>query len=94
MCVGCHGEGLSGGKIPGGPPAWPAAPNLTPGEGSVMPVYDSADKLKAMFRSGKRANGSAIQVMPFESLREINDTDVAALHVYLRSLSPRQAGGR
>ena len=57
-CFGCHGEGLSGGKIPGGPPAWPAAANLTPGEGSVMPVYDSADKLKAMFRSGKRANGS------------------------------------
>ena len=52
-----------------------------------------ADKLKEMFRSGKRANGSAIQVMPFEALRELNDTDVAALHVYLRSLSPRQAGG-
>ncbi len=58
-----------------------------------MPVYDSADKLKAMFRSGKRANGSAIQVMPFEALRELNDTDVAALHAYLKSLAPRPAGG-
>jgi len=92
-CFGCHGEGLSGGKIPGGPPSWPAAANLTPGEGSVMPVYDSADKLKAMFRSGKRANGSAILVMPFEALRELNDTDVAALHAYLKSLPPRPAGG-
>ena len=39
MCIGCHGEGLSGGKIPTGPPDWPAAPNLTPGEGSVLPRY-------------------------------------------------------
>ena len=46
-----------------------------------------------MFRSGKRANGSAIQVMPFEALRELNDTDVAALHAYLKSLPPRPAGG-
>ncbi|HSV54214.1 MAG TPA: cytochrome c, partial [Burkholderiaceae bacterium] len=30
MCIGCHGEKLSGGKIPGGPPDWPAAANLTP----------------------------------------------------------------
>lgn len=25
MCIGCHGVHLSGGKIPGGPPDWPAA---------------------------------------------------------------------
>ncbi len=36
LCIGCHGEGLSGGKIPGGPPDWPAASNLTPGQGTVM----------------------------------------------------------
>ncbi|UUZ50088.1 hypothetical protein LP420_08775 [Massilia sp. B-10] len=23
-CVGCHGEHLSGGRIPGSPPEWPA----------------------------------------------------------------------
>lgn len=40
LCIGCHGEGLSGGKIPGGPPDWPAASNLTPGEGTVMSIYD------------------------------------------------------
>ena len=94
LCLGCHGEGLSGGKIPGGPPAWPAASNLTPGMGTVMTVYDSVDKLKAMFRSGKRPDGTAISVMPFETLREISDTDVAALHAYLKTVSPRPAGGR
>ena len=94
LCMGCHGEGLSGGKIPGGPPDWPAAPNLTPGQGSVLLIYDSADKMKSMFRSGKRPGGSAVTVMPFDTLREINDTDVAALHAYLKQLPPRPAGGR
>jgi len=94
LCLGCHGEGLSGGKIPGSPPSWPAASNLTPGPGTVMNSYDSTDKLKSMFRSGKRADGSPIAVMPFDTLREINDTDVAALHAYLKSLPPRPAGGR
>ncbi len=94
LCIGCHGAGLSGGKIPGGPPSWPAASNLTPGEGSVMTMYDSADKLKAMFRTGHRPDGGKVEVMPFETLREINDTDVAALHAYLKQLPPRAAGGR
>ena len=94
LCIGCHGEGLSGGKIPGGPPDWPAASNLTPGQGTALTVYDTPDKFKAMFRSGKRPDGSAVTVMPFETLREINDTDVSALYAYLKQLPPRPAGGR
>ena len=94
LCIGCHGEGLSGGRIPGGPPNWPEASNLTPGQGTALTVYDSSDKLKAMFRSGKRPDGTSIAVMPFETLGAINDTDVAALHAYLKQLPPRAAGGR
>ena len=94
LCIGCHGDGLSGGKIPGGPPDWPVASNLTPGQGTVLTVYESADKLKAMFRSGKRPDGSAVAVMPFETLRELNDTDVAALYAYLKELPARPTGGR
>ncbi|MGZ9058587.1 MAG: c-type cytochrome, partial [Burkholderiaceae bacterium] len=94
LCIGCHGDGLSGGKIPGGPPNWPAASNLTPGQGTVLTVYDSADKFKAMFRSGKRPDGSAVAVMPFDTLREINDTDISALYAYLKQLPPRPVGGR
>lgn len=94
LCIGCHGDGLSGGKIPGGPPNWPAASNLTPGQGTVLTIYDGADKMKAMFRSGKRPDGSAVTVMPFDTLREINDTDVSALYAYLKQLPPRPTGGR
>lgn len=94
MCLGCHGSTLAGGPIAGGPPDWPAAANLTPGESSVMARYADADAMARMFKSGKRPDGSAIAVMPFESLRELNDTDVQALHAYLRTLTPRPLGAR
>jgi mono/diheme cytochrome c family protein len=94
LCLGCHGSGLSGGRIPDGAPDWPPASNLTPGAGSVMTRYDSADKLKAMFRSGKRPDGSSIAAMPFGTLRELTDTDVAALYAYLQSVPAKPAGNR
>ena len=95
MCVGCHGPGLSGGKIPGAPPEWPAASNLTPGEGTALAGYASAENLRAMFRTGRRPDGSAVStVMPFESLRALNDIDVDALHAYLKTVAPRAAGNR
>ncbi|MES2901608.1 MAG: c-type cytochrome [Pseudomonadota bacterium] len=94
-CIGCHGAKLSGGKIPGAPPEWPATANLTPGAGSVMPRYPTPEAFAAMLRSGKRPDGSLIStVMPFNSLREMTDTDVHALHAYLQTLPARDAGGR
>jgi mono/diheme cytochrome c family protein len=84
-CIGCHGAHLSGGKIPGTPPSWPAAANLTPGTGGVM----------GRLRSGHRPDGSAISnVMPFASLGALNDTDVQALHAFLGTLAPRAFGQR
>jgi mono/diheme cytochrome c family protein len=93
MCVGCHGPGLSGGTIPGAPPEWPAAANLTPGAGTALARYASAENLRAMFRTGRRPDGSAVStVMPFESLRALNDTDVDALYAYLKTVAPRAGG--
>jgi mono/diheme cytochrome c family protein len=87
LCQGCHGTRFEGGKIPGGPPDWPAAARLAPGEGSVMTTrYADADAFVKMLRTGKRADGSPVAVMPFESLRKISDTDARALHLYLKSL--------
>ena len=95
MCMGCHGEHYSGGKIPGAPPDWPPASNLTPGEGSVLPRYPDADAFIAMMRSGKRPDGSAVsKVMPFTSLANFNDTDLKAVHAFLKTLPPRKAGER
>ncbi|MDP3797350.1 MAG: c-type cytochrome [Polaromonas sp.] len=94
MCIGCHGGKLSGGKIPGGPPDWPAAANITPGEGSAMGRYKDAAQFMDMMRSGKRPDGSAIQVMPFGSLSAMNDVDTQALYVYLRTVPARPFGQR
>jgi mono/diheme cytochrome c family protein len=94
MCIGCHGPGLSGGAIPGGPPDWPAAANITSGKASAMPRYPDTNAFVAMLRSGKRPDGSAIEVMPFESLRELNDTDAQALYAYLKTVPARDAGQR
>lgn len=94
MCVGCHGDGYAGGKVPGGPPDWPAASNLTPGSRSVMPRYASADAFVAMMRSGRRPDGSAIAVMPFPSLAQMSDVDLRGLHAYLQTLPARDFGSR
>ncbi|MGZ8302467.1 MAG: c-type cytochrome [Telluria sp.] len=82
-CIGCHGAKLAGRRQP------------PPGKGSAMGQYATPQAFKAMLRSGRRPNGSAVStVMPFGSLREMNDTDLDALHAYLRTLPPRMGGQR
>lgn len=86
MCIGCHGPALAGGRIPGGPPDWPAAADLRPGAQRAMARYPDAEAMLRMFRSGRGPDGRALQVMPFETLREMNEVDAKALHLYLRNL--------
>lgn len=85
MCKGCHGPALTGGRIPGAPPDWPAAARIVPGPGSTLARYPDATAFARMLHSGRRPDGSPIAVMPFEALRELNDTDVGALWLYLTS---------
>ena len=88
-CIGCHRAGLVGGKIAGAPPSWPPAARLAPGPGSAMPRYPGAGAFAAMLKTGKRPDGSQVsKVMPFASLRELNDVDVRALHLYLTTMPP------
>lgn len=94
MCVGCHGATYAGGKVPGGPPDWPAAANLTPGRDSAMPRYASVEAFIAMMKSGKRPDGAAIAVMPFGSLSQMNDVDLRGLHAFLQTLPARALGDR
>jgi mono/diheme cytochrome c family protein len=93
-CTGCHGEGFSGGKIPGAPPTWPAAANLTSAADGVMGRYSSAEAFREMMRSGKRADGTPIAVMPFESLRQMSDAELDALFGFLKGLQPKNSGTR
>ena len=60
-----------------------------------MVRYPSPQSFMTMLRSGLRPDGSAISsVMPFGSLRQMNEVDVFALHAYLQALPARRAGQR
>ena len=94
-CTGCHGPHFSGGKIPGTPPSWPAAANLTSAPQSAMAHYTSAEQFKGMLRTGKRPDGSAISdVMPFKSLAYMDDSELDALFAFLKTVEARPAGQR
>ncbi|MBK6728984.1 MAG: c-type cytochrome [Xanthomonadales bacterium] len=87
-CIGCHGATLVGGRIPGTPPDFIAAANLTP-HANGLADWSEADFFRAI-REGKRPNGSAIDaVMPWRELRHMDDIELSALWAYLRSLPPR-----
>jgi mono/diheme cytochrome c family protein len=86
-CIGCHGKHLDGGRIPGVPPDWPPAAKLTPGPGSALARYPTAEQFMAMLKTGKRPDGTSVsKVMPFVSLRELSEVDARALYAHLRSL--------
>ena len=93
ICMGCHGETLAGGRGPETPPNDPVPANLTPGEGTVLARYDTLDKFAAMMRSGLRPDGSVVR-MPLDMLAAFNETDIAAIYAYLKTLPPRPTGNR
>jgi mono/diheme cytochrome c family protein len=94
VCTGCHGRGLAGGRIPGAPPTWPAAANLTSAPDAEMARYSSVDAFRQMMRTGKRADGTPVAVMPFENFKAMNDTELDALFAFLKTLPPKASGSR
>jgi cytochrome c553 len=91
VCMGCHNEALSGGRGPETPPDDPEPANLTPGPGSVLPRYGTLEKFSALFRTGKRPDGTTVR-MPLDMLAAFNDTDIAAVYAYLKALPPKATG--
>lgn len=90
-CMGCHGSTLSGGKIPGTPPDFKPAANLTP---SGIGHYTEADFFRAL-REGKRPDGSAIDpFMPIGATKLMTDDDTRAIWIYLHTVPPKAFGGR
>jgi mono/diheme cytochrome c family protein len=93
-CPVCHGLGMSGGEIPGFPPEWPAAGNLTPGGGSRLTGWGEAGFM-TIIREGEK-HGRAIQpaYMPWTSYRHMSDLELQAVYHYLMSLPPLESGNR
>jgi mono/diheme cytochrome c family protein len=96
-CIGCHGHGLSGGKIPGAPPSWPAAANITTHEEQGIGKWSREDFF-TLLRKGKRPDGRQLgepMVGPAGSFfAGLTDDDVTALWEYLRTVPAKNTGGR
>jgi mono/diheme cytochrome c family protein len=84
-CVGCHGLGLKGGRIPGGPPNWPAAANLSGDADGAMRRYADAQAFAKLLRTGQRPDGSRV-ASPMPTNSHLSDDDLRAMFAYLQSL--------
>lgn len=94
-CTGCHGPTFSGGPIPGTPPEWPAAANITPDAETGIGGWTEADFFRAL-REGKRLDGTQIDpaFMPWRVLGNMTDDEIRAIWLYLQTLPARPEGGR
>lgn len=93
-CTGCHGADFSGGNIPGVPPEWPEASNITPHQETGLGSWAQADFIRAM-REGVRPDGTELQTeyMPWPNMAEFEDDELDALWMYLEGLEPKELGG-
>jgi mono/diheme cytochrome c family protein len=90
-CTGCHGATFAGGRIPGAPPDWLPAANITP---AGLAGWTADDFARAL-REGRRPNGTAVRPpMPLGSTRAMTDVEVAALWAYLRTRPALPTGAR
>lgn len=94
-CTGCHGAGFSGGKIPGTPPDFIPAANLTPDMATGIGGWTEEDFFRAL-REGRRPDGRSLNgaYMPWGSLGQMTDAELRAIWLHLRSLEPAPYGGR
>jgi cytochrome c553 len=89
-CHGCHGFGLSGGRV-AGPPGLPPAANLTP---AGIGDWTEADLARAL-REGKRPDGRVLdEFMPWKAFRGMADAEIHALWLYLKSVPPKPFGNK
>ncbi|HXV98749.1 MAG TPA: cytochrome c, partial [Anaerolineae bacterium] len=92
-CTGCHGPGFSGGPIPGVPPEWPPAANLTPG-GDLVNWSEQAfieTLRKGITPEEKQLNA---QYMPWPTYSQMTDDELKAVWLYLQSLPAKETGNR
>ncbi len=91
-CIGCHGIGLSGGKIPGTPPEWKPASNLTP---VALGTWSEAEFTKTL-REGIRPGGVPVdpRYMPWKRTALMTDAEIHDVWEYLKTVPSKPYGGR
>jgi mono/diheme cytochrome c family protein len=90
-CKGCHGQHLSGGPVIG-PPGTPVTSNLTPA-GNIG-TWTETEFVRTL-RTGRRPDGRPIDnFMPWQLAGRMNDEELHALWLYLKSVPPMETGHR
>jgi len=93
LCTGCHGDTLSGGRIPGSPASMAVPLNLTR-HATGLEAWTYEDFTR-MAMQGVSKNGRRLDpLMPVEILANMNDTERRALWAFLREQPARAFGGR
>lgn len=94
MCKGCHGETFSGGPIPGVPPDFPPATNLTPHESGIKDW--SREDFETVLTEGKTPDGKRLdkKYMPWNLTKRMLEEERAALYKYFMSVAPKEEGNR
>lgn len=90
-CTGCHGEHFSGGPVPGVPPSWPQAANLT----ATSRVNGwTLEQFTKVLREGITPEGRQLesQFMPWKAMAHMNDVEIEALYKFVKTLPAREPG--
>jgi mono/diheme cytochrome c family protein len=88
-CITCHRSNLAGGRMPFGPPDWPAAANLTPhATGLGDWSYDDFERAltTGVSKDGRKLREPMTAVVP--AAKAMLPTERQAIWTYLRSLAP------
>ncbi len=93
QCTGCHGEGLSGGAMPGAPPTLPVPTNITRHETGIA-KWGKGDFV-TLLKTGKRPDGTDVNpFMPWSTYKHLNDQELDALWAYLQTKPAQPFGNR
>jgi cytochrome c553 len=88
-CAGCHGYGLSGGRV-AGPPDLPPASNLTPA--GQISTWTESEFIRSM-REGVRPDGTVMDdFMPWRILGRMTDDEMRAIWLYLGTVPAKTFG--
>lgn len=84
-CVGCHGYKLEGGRVPGAPPNWPEAGDLT--SSGVAGSWQKEEFIRSM-RQGLTPDGRHLdsRYMPWQAFGMLSDEEFDLLWDYMQSL--------
>ncbi|MBE2249989.1 MAG: c-type cytochrome [Myxococcus sp.] len=89
ICTGCHGVTFVGGPIPGSPPDWLPAANITPHADGIA-AY-SFDDFKVALREGKGKGGRTLGA-PMNLMgkygQNMSEAEIASMWAYLQTVPP------